>query len=391
MGILANTVSLCQFHVIGDLPPEVGRFQWASECLAGHGFQSIDRSSEELSIGWVHLDNGRESEFAAPTAFWRDHYLTFSLRRDQRRIPGAALRGYLEQAQEEFLQAHPGLKRVPKAKREEMKEAVRAALFARLLPTPTVYEAVWDTRRELLSLATLNPRAGELFGDHFRATFEGFRLVPVHPFARAEMVVGEDLREPLRQANRAGSTAVADLIRDNQWLGADFLLWLLYRTLEGVAECRIEGAGPIAAAEGFIAYLNDRLVLLGGGDNGVQKVTVAGPQERFREACMALREGKEIAEATLHLEKGEETWRLTLKGGTFHFASFRSPGVKLERDDQVDPEREREAIFFERMYLVETGLQMFDSLLNAFLRERLAPGWGEREREIRETFASKAG
>ena len=36
---------------------------------------------------------------------------------------------------------------------------------------------------------------------------------------------------------------------------------------------------------------------------------------------------------------------------------------------------EREAVFFERMSLLETGIQMFDSVLAGFLRERLAAGW----------------
>lgn len=387
MGLLANTVSICQFRVVGDLPAQI-TFEWAQERLNLHRFRSIEQTAEELSLGWVHLDDSRLSDFDAPHHFFRDHYLTFSLRRDQRRIPGALLKAHLQQAENEFLSAHPGLQKVPKAKREELREAVRGSLFARILPTPAVYDAVWDTRRGLLTLASLSPKVGEMFENLFRASFEGLRLVPVHPFARAEGVVGETLAPALQQANRSSSEAVLDLMRDNLWVGEDFLLWLLHRTLDGSAECRIAVDGPTGADEPFIAFLNDRLVMLGGGEEGRQKITVIGPQDRFSEACTALRDGKQIVEATLHMEKGENLWRVTLKGESFHFASLRSPGVKLEKDDLTDEAREKEALFYERMYLLETAQQMFDSLFLHFLRERLADGWSQREGTIREELAA---
>ncbi len=187
----------------------------------------------------------------------------------------------------------------------------------------------------------------------------------------------------LQQANRASGHAVLDLIKDNQWLGADFLLWLMHQTMSGSGEFRIGRPGPATEGEAFAAWLDDRLILLGDGDAGVQKVTVSGPQGHYREVCTALREEKQITEASVYLEKGENTWRLTLKGETFHFASLKSPGVKLEKDDLVDAAAEKEAVFFERMYLIESALQMFDSFMPTFLRERLAADWGDREETIR--------
>ncbi|MFA5515942.1 MAG: recombination-associated protein RdgC [Desulfuromonadales bacterium] len=387
MGLLANSVSLCQFHVVGDLPAVID-FEWAQERLARQGFRSIDHGSEEMSIGWVHLDDAQESTFDTAQVFFRDHYLTFSLRRDQRRIPGPLLRSYVQQAQDEFLRANPGMKRVPKQKREELREAVRDRLLARVLPSPSIYDAVWDTRRGVISLSSLNANTIELFEGLFRTTFDNLRLVPVHPFARAESVLEGDKLEALRQANRASGQAVLDLIKDNQWLGADFLLWLMHRSMNGSGEFRTSRPGPGADGEPFAAWLDDRMILLGDGETGVQKVTVVGPQGQYREACTALRENKRIIEATMYLEKGENAWRLTLKGETFHFASLKSPGVKLEKDDLVDAAAEREAVFFERMYLIESALQMFDTLYADFLRERLGRAWSAREEEIRDFLSA---
>lgn len=387
MGLLANTVSICQFQVIGELPPVVD-FDWVRERLARQGFRSIDQGSEEMAVGWVHLDDSAESGFAEPQSFFRDHYLVFTLRRDQRRIPGPLFRSYFQQAQEEFLQAHPGLKKVPKTKREELREAVRGSLLARLLPTPAMYDAVWDTRRGLLTLATLNGKTGELFEGLFRTTFDSLRLLPMHPFARAELLLEGELLVALKQANRAGAGAVLEQIRDNQWLGTDFLLWLMHETMHASGEFRITRPGPAIDGDSFSAYLDERLILLGDGETGVQKVTVIGPQGRYREVCTALQERKQITEATLYLERGENIWRMTLKGGMFHFASLKSPGVKLEKDDLVDAAAEKEAVFFERMFLLESALQMFDSLYAAFLQERLGNQWGSREEEIRLSLAA---
>jgi hypothetical protein len=389
MGILSNTVSICQFRVVGDIPV-MDLFEWISERLTNNGFTSIDQGIEELSVGWVAPDDHRISDFSAPSAFWRDHYLFFTLRQDKRSIPGALLRAYLKVAEEEYLAANPGFRRVPKQKKEEMRESVRTSLLARTLPVPSTCDAVWDTRNKILTIASISTKTVDLFDAQFKKTFEGLRLVAVHPFARAEQVTPGNLSEALQASNRAGSEAVLDLIRSNLWLGRDFLLWSAYRTLNESSEYRISRPGPATEGEAFTAYVNDRLVLCGGSDEGAQKITVSGPQDRFDEVRMALRSGKDITEGTLYLEKDENEWKLTLKGEMFHFASFKSPKVQIEKDDTVDPASEREAVFFERMHLLETGLQLFDSLYAAFLEIRLGTGWEDEMARIEAWLTEEA-
>lgn len=374
MGILSNTVSICQFKVIGDIPAD-DLFSWVSEHLTGNSFRSIDQGIDELSVGWVSPDDHRRTDFSTPLSFWRDNYLFFTLRQDKRAIPGALLRARQREAEEDFLADNPGLTRVSKQKREELRDAVRGALLQRTLPVPSTIDAVWDTRSGILTLASIGSKSVDLFETLFKKTFEGFRLVAVHPFARAEMVVTQENSEALNKSNMASTESVLDLIRSNQWLGRDFLLWVTYRTLNASAEYRVCRPGPTTMGETFAAYVNDRMVLCGGGDEGAQKITASGPQDRFGEVRMALRTGKSITEGTIHLEKGEHAWKLTLKGEMFHFASFKGPKVKEERDAGVDEMSEREALFFERMYILETGLQMFDSLYASFIDMRLGTGW----------------
>lgn len=371
MGLLANTVSCCQFQVMGAAP-EGDLAAWAGECLARNAFQDIEHSSEELSTGWVEIDDFESAGFQVANRFRRDHYLTFTLRRDQRRIPAGLLKAHLERAEADFLAANPGFHRVPKPKREELRDAVRGSLLTKTLPTPTTFDAVWDTRRNLLTLATLNGKVVEEFEGLFKTTFDGLRLVALHPYARAQQALDETLQPALARANRAANDAVFNLIQDNRWLGWEFLSWLVDRTMNSDSRYRVTCSGPAAAGEDFVAYINDRLVLEGEGEEGRQRVTVAGPQQHFDEVLAALESRKSICEATLYLEKEELAWKMTLKGELFQFASFRCPAVKLEKDDTVDEEREKEALFFERMYLLETGLQLFDSLFATFLQQHLA-------------------
>ena len=94
MGILFNTVSICQFMVVEDQPAK-DLYEWASERLFKNCFNSIDNTTDEISSGWVHFDDSNENSFASPGAFWRDHYLVLTLRRDQRRVPSVVFKAYL--------------------------------------------------------------------------------------------------------------------------------------------------------------------------------------------------------------------------------------------------------------------------------------------------------
>jgi len=387
MGILFNTVSLCQFRVVGDQPKE-DIYQWVSARLAKNGFRSIDQTIDQASSGWVHLDDSSGNSFNTPRAFWRDHYLAFTLRRDQRRVPSVIFRTYLKKAESEFLAAHPGMRRVLKQKREELSQAVLAALYAKTLPVPSTYDAVWDTRSGLVTFTSLSVKAIELFENHFKNSFDGLRLLMLHPFSRAERVLKDKLRPILLKANRATTGDALNLIQDNQWLGWDFLLWLTYQTTNQTSEYFINQAGPGGEGETFVAYLNDRLVLLGGGEGSVQKVSVVGSQEEFSEVRAALKSGKQITEATLYFEKEENQWKMTLRSLMFHFASFKSPSIQIEKDNTVHEADEKEAAFYERMSLLEEGLQLFNSLYATFLEKRLGKTWADEEKSIRKWLAS---
>jgi hypothetical protein len=382
MGILNNTVSICQFQVLGDTP-QAELVNRVGEGLVRDGFRSIEQTSEELSSGWVQLDDYQESGFNGPHTYQHDHYFAFSLRIDQRKLPATLLKPYILKAEADWLAENPQFNRMPKQQRENLRDAVRGSLFAKTLPSPAIYDAVWDTRGNLVTFCSLGTKVIDQFVDLFKKSFTGLRLVPLHPFARAGQVIDDALQPALAACNGSGSESILEQINANQWLGQDFLLWLMHETMNSASEYAVNQPGPAVFGDSFIAYINDRLLLATSSETGVQKVTVTGPQDHFNEVRTALQGGKDILESVLYIEKQEQLWKMTLKGGTFYLASLKSPQVTLEKDDITDAAMEREAVFFERMYLVEQGLQLFDSLFSTFLKQRLDMSWSVKEQAIR--------
>jgi hypothetical protein len=382
MGFLATSASICYFQVIGTLDPK-DKFQELSDKLAAGGFRSIEQSADELSTGWVQLDNYDSSEFSTSHSCWRDHYLCFSLRQDRRRIPAALLKRQIIQLCEKFLEEQPTLKYVPKGEKERIRDQARTSLLVRTLPSPSFYDVIWNTDQQLLRFCSLGQNTIDSFQGLFHQTFPGLRLQIFHPLARAVQILPEQLRDPLQQANKAQTENVLEQIEANRWLGVDFLQWLFYCTLNSDSRYQVATPGPLLDKQPFTAFLDNRLVLIGGGQEGVQKIVVAGPQDHYLEVRAALRQGKLIEEATIHLQQNEDDgWKLTLKGERFQFGSYRTPMIRPEKDPNDDPQAEAEAAFFTKIVSIEEGEQMFDSLLKTFLELRLGEQWPTQQAKM---------
>ena len=382
MGFLSTSASIGYFQVVGSLDSQ-NKYQELSEKLATEGFRSIEQSADELSTGWVQLDDYDCSDFASPNSCWHDHYLCFSLRQDRRRIPAALLKRQISKLCEKFLAEQPTLKFVPKGEKEQLMDQARSSLLARTLPAPSFNDVIWDTDRQLLRFCSLSQSMIDTFQGLFHQTFPGLRLQLFHPLARAMQLLPEQLKESLQRINKAQTENILDQIEANRWLGVDFLQWLFYRTLNSDSRYQVSTPGPLLEKQPFTAFLDNRLVLVGGGQEGIQKIVVAGPQDHFLEVRAALRQGKQIEEATIHLQQSEDdAWKLTLKGERFQFGSYRTPMIRPDKDPLDDPLAEAEAAFFTKLVAVEEGEQMFNSLLKTFLELRLDEQWSTEQTAI---------
>lgn len=380
MGVYSNTVSFAQYRVVGELPSAQECFEVVAAALSSRRFSSIEESAEEMSEGWTCTDMPDDPEFSAPGRFWRDRYLFFSYRRDQRRIPAALLKSHILREEASYLAKRPELKRPPKREREEIADRAKLALLARSLPAPSTVDISWQMDTGVLMLFSSSAKVMERFEELFHKSFENQRLQVTYPYSRAMALLDDTAQERLSAANQAGSDAALEEIQANRWLGEEFLLWLLHGGLEG-ASFRVCTPGRFDEGTPFAAWVDDRIQLQGGGEGGPQKVAVSGSQDHYLEARSALRTGKSISSAVILLEKDELQWRFALNAELFTFGSFKCPPVKVEREG-VEELSERESAFYERMYLLEAGLQMFDSLLVQFLQQRLGDGWQEQLRVI---------
>lgn len=382
MGIMANTVSIYQYQVTGDIPSNLE--EWVQGCLQKNAFVPIDASPEEEAVGWVALDDQLDFGFENPNFFHRGDYFFFTLRRDRRRVPGPVLKNMLKQECDRWLEAHPNFNRVPSKRRTEIRENLYVSLLPRTLPVPATVDLVWNTATGIVTVASINNKVLDLVEDEFRQSFPGLSLVPIHPMARAERVVDPGLREALTRADQASTKDVLLQIKKNRWLGWDFLLWLLHRTGTSGSQYQINQAGPLDKGEVFFAYLHDGLLLTHEQETGIRKSHIVGPQDDFAEARKALMGGKNIEDGIISIEKDDRSWRMNLKGHIFAYASYKCPPVRIDKDVAGDPALEREAAFFERMVLLEEGLQILDSLLATFLAERLGKGWENTTRRIKQ-------
>lgn len=383
MGLLSGSISLNHYQVLGDTD-KCDNLDWIAQRLSQFGFRPIDQTAEELSCGWVRLSDSQDADFAASPDFSRENYLAFSLRIDRRRVPGALLKQHFEQASEEFLQTRPGMKRVPKSKREELRDQVRLSLLARTLPTPATYDILWDRQRNRILLLSLNRQAVESFETLFGKTFEGMRLSALTPMDRALAAVDDETRAKLKALDQATSDGYLEQIEANRWLGWDFLRWLFHNSLTTSSEYPVNQEGIAVTGAPFVAYLNDRLLLAASSDEGQQKVTLAGPQTLFAEARTALAQGKELLEAIIYLERDQNQWRFSLKGDRFHFGSMRCPVVKPEVDPAEVEDLAEMSEFFARVGAIEEAAQLFDSLLARFVQDRMAEDWSRRQQTIQD-------
>ena len=175
----------------------------------------------------------------------------------------------------------------------------------------------------------------------------------------------------------------------DETLGQDFLTWLWYRG-------ETSGGFKSASGEKFSVIMEKRVVVRGGEGELAETASVSGAASELREARLGLTTGKKVIRALIRLdraqternstmdqgaghEEAEESWQFALKAEDFSLGGFKTPKISggLEKDE--DPE----AVFFEKVYLLEKGLEFLDALFRFFLNLRLGKEWQEELASIR--------
>ncbi len=152
-------------------------------------------------------------------------------------------------------------------------------------------------------------------------------------------------------------------------LGREFLTWLWFRSETG-------NVFSLEGAEGapFTVTMEQRMAVRGGEGENRETATVAGSFSPLREARVGLLTGKQVVRALVRMEKDGQVWLVTLKAEDLSPNSLRTPPIS--KDDEGE---DTEALFLEKMYLMEQGLAMIDAMYKSFLAVRLDAALWQKE------------
>jgi hypothetical protein len=111
----------------------------------------------------------------------------------------------------------------------------------------------------------------------------------------------------------------------------------------------------------------------GGEGETLQQATVSGQGTEMSEAMAGLRTGKKVAKAFLKIAMDQDEWTLTLSAKDFAVSGLKTPKVEGQPEEGEDPD----ALFLEKVFLVERCLSLVDELYLRFVKLRLSSDWGE--------------
>lgn len=159
-------------------------------------------------------------------------------------------------------------------------------------------------------------------------------------------------------------------------LGREFLTWLWFRSESSNGLFRMTQASG-KGGEPFSATMEQRVVVRGGEGDNQETASVSGSLSPLREARLGLQTGKLVVRGLVRLEKDGNAWQVTLKAEDFSIGSLRTPSIaKEEQGDDPD------ALFLEKMYLIESSLDMLDDLFRQFLDVRLSTAWNKEAADV---------
>ena len=156
------------------------------------------------------------------------------------------------------------------------------------------------------------------------------------------------------------------LASPDEILGQEFLTWLWFRSDVASDAFRTKDGAP------FTISMEQRIVVQGGQGDARETTSVSGALSPLREARFGLGTGKKVTRALLHIEKEDMAFQVSLRAEDFAFAGLRTP--KLDKNDADD---DPDALFLEKIYLMEVCVGLIDHLYQMFLAIRLGNEWAQ--------------
>jgi hypothetical protein len=166
-------------------------------------------------------------------------------------------------------------------------------------------------------------------------------------------------------------------VRETESLGREFLAWLWFRSETGQGVFDLGEVGKVEV------WFDRRMTLQTEHDMGIETVTCTGSHPNMRDARFALSEKKEITQALIKLNMGDNQWAFVMDSTWMNFRSLKTPRVIQDKDE--DPE----GIFYEKMYLIEEAVNAMDAIFATFVKLRVSTDWDTEERPAMNKWISE--
>jgi hypothetical protein len=155
-------------------------------------------------------------------------------------------------------------------------------------------------------------------------------------------------------------------------LGQEFLTWLWYSSE------KTNGLFKMRDGQDIAVHVERRVSVQGGEGDNVETATVSGAMSELRETKLGLATGKKVTRALLRIERDVEVWQTTLKADDFTCGGFKTPHIEAGKDEGDDSD----AVFLEKIYLIERALGFLDDIYKQFLELRLGSRWREEVKAL---------
>ena len=357
MGLLKGTWSLSRFRVVGDLPEQFNDF--VDESLKKYAFSNFIGINAEKCMGWTSLENILDTDFTY-AKYKCGAYLIFSLRIDRVIIPASLVRLKVLEAEKQYL-ADKDKKKLYRHERELIKERVQLELRSRFMNIPSFFDVCWIPEKSIIMFGSLSANVVEDFDKCFKESFH-LTLLPFLPW-ESGLVDNVSGGELINSQAMFTSPEISSIF----W-GREFLTWLWFKSEER------GGVISMPESEDLEIIFLKRMQLVSGDGEYSEIVVCQGLHSDMNEGREALRQGKKVREAHISLTKDANKWEFTFKADSFQFQS-----LKLPITDNSEEDDDREGRNMERVYLVETAMEIMEQLFAHFFQLRHSPQWDNTE------------
>ncbi len=156
-------------------------------------------------------------------------------------------------------------------------------------------------------------------------------------------------------------------LRESEFLGREFLLWLWYNS-------ELKGGTYEIDGQEVELWVDKKIVLRHDDDEGSEKITCSGDNPHLKEARFALSENKQVTESRLKLKIEDNEYTFSLDSEWLNLKAFKTPKVVQDVDDDPD------GIFYEKMFLIEQAVSAVDSIFTRYVGLRTSPEWEKTEK-----------